>query len=325
MTLIDVINLSSDDEILKDHKAYAKGHAVCQGIDIVDFSSDNETTREDHYACKQGYGAQMQHQGPLYDREEVSLSESEGRQRALESGNLAKTPASFLVTENENLCAATAQNFPHSSTTGLCPSQDNRLTAQTAASSSSPASPSPKARTVEASAKPWKSPRLDAKHKEGLHKSVIDMAVKLKSSRVLCQQSTSGRRRRKNSSVTSQQNNKLPSPSPKAQTLEASTKPWKSPRLDTKHKNLHKSVLDMAVKLKSSRMLFQESTSGRRRRKNASATNQQNNKLLSPTAQTSSASRHGCSLFIHNPLSEADVVAAQAEEVDPAGSVFATV
>ncbi|TVU11221.1 hypothetical protein EJB05_44794, partial [Eragrostis curvula] len=307
MTLVDFIDVSSDEEI-------QKGHELDLGTNFIDLSRDDKPTWEHRGVCGQGHAA---HHQALPCDPTVFISTDEGSQQDLEPGNAAEAAASFLVTENEGVGTATSLNFHQSSTAVISPCKEYRVASQTAAHGA--ISTSPKAPTPETPSTTWRSPRLKKRHEDSHDKSCL-----------LCRKTTSGRRKTKDKS---QQKNKMRSSSVETSSSnrgcsllvdspfsEAPSTTWSSPRLKKKHEGNHnKSMIDLAVELKSSTDPLWETTSVRRKQKDKS---QQKNKMCSSSVETT-PSKRGCSLLVDSRFSEADAVAAQAEEVDQTGSLVA--
>ncbi|TVU11228.1 hypothetical protein EJB05_44801, partial [Eragrostis curvula] len=278
MTLVDFIDVSSDEEI-------QKGHELDLGTNFIDLSRDDKPTWEHRGVCGQGHAA---HHQALPCDPTVFISTDEGSQQDLEPGNAAEAAASFLVTENEGVGTATSLNFHQSSTAVISPCKEYRVASQTAAHGA--ISTSPKAPTPETPSRRKTKDKSQQKNKM------------------------------RSSSVETSSSNRGCSLLVDSPFSEAPSTTWSSPRLKKKHEGNHnKSMIDLAVELKSSTDPLGETTSVRRKQKDKS---QQKNKMCSSSVETT-PSKRGCSLLVDSRFSEADAVAAQAEEVDQTGSLVA--
>ncbi|KAM3189438.1 hypothetical protein ACQJBY_068003 [Aegilops geniculata] len=209
MALIDWIELSDDAE-------------------IIDLTSSEENVEEYHNASTQSNSAQ--HQATLHDDQTLFVTEGEGREEATESGNAEEATASSSVTEKESGNpeeATVSQTCPHTPTAVVTEKESGNPEeatisqtcphTATAVTFPGPDSLSPKALTFEAcvakprraKAKrcrklfdadtPWRSPRLEDKHK-GRRRPVEELAVERKASGMPeeeQQKNTSARSRRK--------------------------------------------------------------------------------------------------------------------------------
>lgn len=273
MALLDFIDVSDDEEIVVSKE---------NDKEIVELSSDEETDEESHndFTC----GSPGQHPTTLYDGQAMFVSE--GERETTESGNADEATPSSSVTEKGSLGTAVSPNCPHT---------------PTAVSFPCTASISAKALTFEGfdtnllkvkvkrrrklfhTDTPWRSSRLEGKNKG---KSMEELAVDLKRSRMLEEQNTSAA-----SHNCSQSPAAVTFPGPTSISAEALTfaacdgnllrveakrrrklvrtdTHWRSPRLEDKNKGRNKSVEELAVDLKRSRMLEEQNSSTRSQKKN---------------------------------------------------------
>lgn len=247
MALLDFIELSDDEE-------------------IVDLSSDDETAEDSHndFTC----GSPGQHQTTMYDGQAVFVAEAEGE--ATESNAEEATPSSS-VTEKGSLDTGSSQNCPHTSTEVSFPGptsiSEKALTFE-ACDANLPRMKVKRHRKLFRADTLWRSPRLEDKNK-GHSKSMEELAVDLKRSRMLEEQNTS---------AASQNCSHTPASETSPNLLRVKVKRrrrkhihtvthWRSPRLEHKNKDRNKSVVELALDLKRSRMLVEQSTPARTQKK----------------------------------------------------------